>query len=119
MSDKATFRIVDLRLKAIVGIEDWERKKKQDVVVNVTFEADVGQAAVSDDIADTVNYKTMTKQIIRLVEESRCYLLEKLASEILAAVAETKGVSWASVQIDKPGALRHADSVSVEVSTQG
>jgi len=109
-------RIKDLRLRTIIGIEDWEREKKQDVTVNIVLEFDGGQAAHTDEIDNTVNYKKLTKQIIELVEDTRYQLLEKLANEILQTCLNTPRVQHAEVEVDKPHALRFADSVSITAS---
>lgn len=106
-------RIKDLRLRAVIGINDWEREHKQDIVINLELEFDGRKAGETDDIADTVNYKAITKQIIKEVEASEFYLLEKLSSSIIKIVMQDDKVKKASVEIDKPHALRFADSVSV------
>ena len=61
----ATIRITDLTLKAIIGIFDWERKKKQTVVINIEIEFNAAKAIKSDEVKDTVDYKVITKEIIR------------------------------------------------------
>jgi FolB domain-containing protein len=111
-----TIRIKDLRLRAIIGIHDWERKHKQDVVINITMDFDAQKACASDDINDTVDYKTITKQIIKEVEASDFQLLEKLADTILNIVMKNPRVNEAAVRVDKPFALRFADSVSIEIN---
>ena len=112
----ATIRITNLKLRAIIGANDWERETKQDVVINVAIDFDAAKAGKSDSIKDTVDYKTITKRIIKEVEASSFFLLEKLAQVILNIVMENPKVKEASVRVDKPFALRFADSVSVEVS---
>ena len=112
----ATIRITNLRLRTIIGINDWERTTPQDVVINVTMEFDATRAAQSDDIKDTVDYKTITKKIIKAVEASQFSLLEALTNTILAIAMEDKKVLNATVRVDKPQALRFADSVSIELS---
>ncbi|MBE7474694.1 MAG: dihydroneopterin aldolase [Anaerolineae bacterium] len=106
--------IKDLLLRAIIGINEEERHNKQDVVVNITLYTD-HTAAASDDIADTVNYKTIAKQTIKLVEESQFYLVEKLALEITELCLADPRVERAVVTVEKPGALRFARSVGVTV----
>lgn len=106
--------IKDLLLRAIIGINEEERRNKQDVVVNITLYTD-HTAAASDDIADTVNYKTIAKQTIKLVEESQFYLVEKLALEITELCLADTRVERAVVTVEKPGALRFARSVGVTV----
>lgn len=106
--------IKDLLLRAIIGINEEERHNKQDVVVNITLYTD-HTAAASDDIADTVNYKTIAKQTIKLVEGSQFYLVEKLALEIIELCLADDRVERAVVTVEKPGALRFARSVGVTV----
>lgn len=113
MSDRIV--IHDLHLRTIIGINPDERKARQDVLVNLTLAVDIRAAAASDDIDDAVNYRTITKRVIHLVESSRYYLVEKLATEIAYACLEEPGVERALVRVEKPGALRFARSVGVEI----
>jgi len=108
--------IKNLRLRTITGIKDWERKDLQDIVINVAIEFDGTKAAETDDVANSINYRTITKRIISEVETSRFHLLDKLASHILQVVLENEKVKKATVEVDKPHALRFADSVSVTCS---
>lgn len=107
-------RIKNLRLRTIIGVQNWERRKKQDVIVNVRLEFDGSRAAETDEIEDSVDYKTITKKIIDIVEQSEFHLLEKLVASISAAILEDERVLGVRVEIDKPHALRFADSVSIE-----
>ncbi len=107
-------RIKNLRLRTIIGIFDWEREHKQDLVLNLAIEFDGSKPGQSDQIEDTVDYKKITKRIIETVESSQYFLLEKLAQEILHLVMADSKVLKAKIEIDKPGALRFADSVSIE-----
>ena len=110
----ATIRITDLKLKAIIGINDWERKEKQEVIINLSLEFNSKQAARTDDIKHTIDYKALKRRIIDRVETSRYFLLEKLVEEVLDLVMTDKKVLSSTVRIDKPRALRFAKSVSVE-----
>lgn len=108
-------QIKDLLLRTIIGINEEERRARQDVLINMVLYADTRAAGASDDIEDGVNYRTITKRVIKLVEESRFYLVEKLAAEIAATCLEDPRVEAASVRVEKPGALRFARSVGVEI----
>jgi FolB domain-containing protein len=114
----ATIRIVDLALRTIIGFRNWERVHRQDVVVNVSMRVDVGRAVRTDRVEDTVDYKLVKDRIATLVEESSFSLLERLAHAILESVMSHAGVLAATVRVDKPGALRYAKSVSVELSAE-
>ena len=109
-------KIKKLRLRTIVGTNDWEREKLQDVIINVKVEFDGSKAADTDSIDDTVNYKMIKTRIIETVEKSRFHLLEKLVSHILHVIMEDDRVQRAEVEVDKPHALRFAESVSVSCS---
>jgi len=111
----ATIRIHDLRLRAIIGINDWEREALQDIVLNIAFDFDETKAAQSDDLADTIDYKSLKKRIIRLVEASRYNLIEKLGTEVLNLIMEEPKITSAQIRLDKPLALRFAKSVSIEL----
>ena len=112
-----TIRISNLRLRTHIGFNAEEIEKRQDVVINVRFDYQAERAADSDDVEYAVNYKTVTKQIIKLVEANSFLLLEKLAADILDLVMQNPLIKFAEVQVDKPHALRFADSVSATLST--
>jgi len=108
-------QIKDLLLRTIIGINEEERLKRQDVLINIVLYADTRAAGASDAIEDAVNYRTITKRVIKRVEESEFYLVEKLAAEIAAICLEDPLVEGAQVRVEKPGALRFARSVGVEI----
>jgi D-erythro-7,8-dihydroneopterin triphosphate epimerase len=114
--DLATIRIKNLRLRTYVGIKQDEIDNKQDVIVNVKINYSAEQATNSDQMDDALNYRTITKRIISLVENQRFSLLEKLTSDILTIASEHPWVIFAEVEVDKPHALRFADSVSLCLS---
>ena len=107
--------IHDLLVRCIVGINPEERIKKQDVVVNLTLFTDMRQAAASDDIADAVNYKTLTKRVFDHLEESSYFLVEKMAHAIAEIAIREFSIPRAIVSVQKPGALRFARSVGVTI----
>lgn len=108
-------RIKDLLLRCIVGINPGERKNKQDVILNITLFVDLSKAGTTDDIGDTVNYKTIKDRIVALVESSSFYLVERLAQAVADLCLDDSRIEAASVSVDKPGALRFARSVGVEI----
>jgi D-erythro-7,8-dihydroneopterin triphosphate epimerase len=114
----AIIRITDLGLRTIIGLYDWERTTKQDVIINAEIYFDASKAVKSDKVDDTVDYKTINKKIIKHVEESQYFLIEKMAGEILKIIMEEPKVDAAKVRVDKPGALRFAKSVSIELEAK-
>jgi D-erythro-7,8-dihydroneopterin triphosphate epimerase len=110
--------IHDLMLRCIIGIYPQERSEKQDVVVNVAMECDLARAGQTDRIEDTVDYESIKKEIIRLVEGSSFNLIEKLAAEVAQVCLAAAGVRRVTVTVDKPGALRFTRSVAVEITRE-
>ena len=107
--------IKDLLVRSIIGINPEERVKKQDILINMILFADIRQSAQSDDIADAVNYKAITKRVIEHVENSSDLLVEKLVSDIARLVLTEFRVEAVRVRVEKPGALRFAKSVGIEI----
>ena len=108
--------IRDLALRCIIGIYPEERREKQDIVINVEMHCDLRKAGESDDLNDTVDYKTIKKAILKLVEDSHFQLIESLAEKISAIALRSEKVQQVVVTIDKPGALRFARASAVEIT---
>ena len=110
--------IRDLLVRGIIGINDWEREKRQDILLNLVLYQDMRAAAESDSIEDSLNYRTLTKEVIQYVEGSSHYLVETLASEIARIAVVDFDAVRAKVRVEKLGALRFAKSVGVEIERQ-
>ena len=108
--------IRELALRCIIGIYPEERREKQDVIITVEMHCDLRRAGQSDDLNDTVNYKSIKKSILRMVEESQFNLIESLAEHIAAIALKDEKVLQVVVTVDKPGALRFAKSSAVEIT---
>lgn len=107
--------IKDLLVRGIIGINDWEREKPQDILINITLFADLRKAGETDDIAHSINYRTIAKKSMEKAETAKRLTVEALADDIARLCLEEKGVIKASVRVEKPGAVRFARSVGVEV----
>ena len=110
---EARINICNLRLRTFIGFNEEEKVKKQDVVLNISLQYDAAESAKTDAVEDACNYKILTKQIIALVENNSYFLLEKMAADIIALIERFEPVLSARVEIDKPHALRFADSVAI------
>jgi FolB domain-containing protein len=112
----AIINIVDLRLRTIIGAHVWERKIKQELIINITLEYDSSKASRSDKLADALDYEQITKIVIKTVELSRCQLIEKLSQTILDKLKIFKNIQSLVLKIDKPQAIPEARCVSYTVS---
>ncbi len=107
--------IKDLLVRGIIGVNDWERKKPQDILINVTVFSDASRAGESDDIKDCVDYSALAKKIQAHAETAARLTVEALANDLINICLEQAGVRKAIVRVEKPGAVRFAKSVGVEI----
>ncbi len=107
--------IKDLLVRGIIGIRDWEREKIQDILINITVFSDTSRAAQSDNIADCVDYSTLTKKIQTHAETAARLTVEALANDLAKICLQENGVQKVIVRVEKPGAVRFAKSVGVEI----
>tara|TARA_R110000796_G_scaffold45666_7_gene110606 strand:+ start:10070 stop:10444 length:375 start_codon:yes stop_codon:yes gene_type:complete len=114
----ARIRIKDLRLRTYIGIKDEEIHNQQDILINVTILYPADDAVAVNEITQALNYRTITKALIAHVEGNRFALLERLTQELLDIVMQHQQVHYAEVEVDKPHALRFAESVSITLSAQ-
>jgi dihydroneopterin aldolase len=102
-----------LEIETTIGIYEWEREIKQTVILDLEMATDVRQAAATDDIQYTVDYKAVAKRLITFVEESDFYLVETLAERIAQIILSEFSVPWVRVSLNKKGAIRGASDVGV------
>jgi FolB domain-containing protein len=117
-SEKKLDRIFirDLMVRGIVGINPEERRNRQDILVNATFWADTRGPGASDDIAETVNYRTAAKAMIAHIEENGPLLVEKLAADLVMICLETDDrIHSVELTVEKPGAVRFSQSVGLTI----
>lgn len=107
--------IKDLLLRGIIGINPDERIKQQDILINIVIYTSIAKAAASDAIEDAVDYKAITKRVIDHVENSADFLVEKLVTDIARLILAEFQVERVRVRVEKPGALRFAQSVGIEI----
>ena len=103
----------ELRVEAVIGIFDWERKIKQAVVFDIEMGADIKKAASSDHIDDTLNYKAVSKRVTEYVEASEFQLVETLAEKVAQLIMDEFNVPWLRLKLNKTGAIRGARGVGI------
>jgi dihydroneopterin aldolase len=102
-----------LEIECVIGIYDWERKIRQPILLDIEMDSDNRKPAASDDIADTLDYKAISKRLIQFVGESSYGLVEALAEEICRIIIEEFGVARVRLKLSKVGAVRGAKAVGV------
>ena len=104
-----------LTTECIIGFIDWERRVKQTVVVDLEIPVNCQEAALTDEVADTVDYKKVAKRILAFIEASEYKLVETLAQRLALTLLEEFGLEWVRLSINKPGAIRNSRDVGVSI----
>ncbi|MBM3123771.1 MAG: dihydroneopterin aldolase [Chloroflexi bacterium] len=107
--------IKGLLVRGIIGVNEWERKRAQDILINVTVFTDTRRAGETDDIQDSVDYSKLARQLQTHAETAARFTVEALANDLVRICLENKRVTKAIVRVEKPGAVRFSRSVGVEV----
>lgn len=107
--------IKDLLIRGVIGISEREREQPQDILVNIEISADISTAGKTDDVEDSVNYRTIAKKVLAHTETIKRYTVEALAEDIARLCLEDKKVQSVLVRVEKPGAVRFSRSVGVEI----
>ena len=107
--------INDLKIDTIIGIYDWEREVRQTVSLDLEMGTDIRQAAATDDIQYTLNYKAVSKRLIDFIEGSEFLLVETMAEQAADIVRQEFKVPWLRLRIGKPDAIRGASDVGIVI----
>lgn len=107
--------IRDLVARGIIGVNDSEREKPQEILINITLFADLRKAGESDDLDDSVSYRTVAKRALAHAEKAARLTVEALAADIAKLCLEDEAVRKVVVRVEKPGAVRFSRTVGVEI----
>lgn len=107
--------IKDLLARGIIGVNDWEREKPQDILINIILYTDLHRAGISDNLDDSVSYRTISKRVQAHAESAGRFTVEALAEDLAYICLEDPKVFKVMVRVEKPGAARFARSVGVEI----
>lgn len=107
--------IEGLQIEALIGIYDWERRIRQPLRFDIEMAFDNRRPAASDDIADTLDYKAVSKRLIEYVSRSGFGLVESLAEQCARIILNEFAVTQVRLKLSKPGAVRGAEAVGVVI----
>jgi FolB domain-containing protein len=108
-------RLQDLRVACIIGTRPEERRRSQEITIDVCLHVDLEEPGRSDRLEDTVDYSHLAAEITALAESSSFQLLERLAEEIAALALAHPKVQWVEVKVSKPQALPRGRAAAVEI----
>ena len=107
--------LTGLKISCIIGIFDWERKQKQNVLIDLKIPCDVRKASQRDNIIDAVDYKKIAKITISFVENSDFQLVETMAEKLADLLLKTFQLSEIELSVSKPAAIRGSQNVGVKI----
>jgi FolB domain-containing protein len=105
----------DLVARGIIGINDWEREKKQEILINLVLFTNTRKAGISDDLADCIDYRIIARKALAHAESAGRFTVEALAADLAQICLEVPGVEKVRVRVEKPRAIRFSQSVGVEI----
>lgn len=105
----------NLRIDTVIGVFDWERRVRQTLILDLDMAADIRQAAATDALNDTLNYKSVAKRLMEFVGQSEFNLVETLAERVAELVLSEFNVPWLRLRVNKQGAVRGARDVGVVI----
>lgn len=107
--------IKGLQAQAVIGVYEWERHIRQTLVLDLEMASNTALAAARDEIAHALDYATLSRQVIALVESSEYQLIETLAEAVAGMIMREFGVPWLRLRLSKPGAVAEAEDVGVVI----
>jgi FolB domain-containing protein len=107
--------INDIVARGIIGVNDWEREKPQEILINIVLFTDLHKAGETDHLADSISYSTVAKKVLAHAEIANRRTVEALAADLARLCLKEPGVQRVRVRVEKPGAVRFVRSVGVEI----
>jgi FolB domain-containing protein len=107
--------IKNILARGIIGINEWERDKPQDILISIDIFTEAHKQAASDDANSIIDYSQVTKKVLRHAETAKRFTVEALAEDIAQICLEDNRVLKVTVRVEKPGAVRFAQTVGVEI----
>ena len=107
--------IKNLLARGIIGIHEWERDKPQDILINIDLFTELRKQDTADNISECIDYSEVTKKVIHHAETVKRFTVEALAEDIAQICLDDPRVLKATVRVEKPGAVRFAQSVGIEI----
>ena len=115
MTSRDTIFLEGLEVRTTIGVDAWEREEPQTLLVDFEMACDAAKAAISDDVKDALNYRTVAKAALAFGVAQRFHLIETFAERLAEHLTATCGVTWIKLRVSKPGAIRFSRTVGVEI----
>lgn len=110
-----TVLIEDLKLEAVIGVYEWEKRIRQRLSLTLELGCDIAAAARYDDLGATLDYAAISERLKHYCTEHRFELVETFAERIATLLREEFGIVWLRLTLKKPGAVADAAFVGVRI----
>ena len=114
-SVKRSVLIKNFIIHEIIGVHEHEKIKKQKIKFNIVIDVDNNVLPNEKDIKSIVDYEKITNNLKNLVKNKKYNFLESLAEDSFKEIFEDKRINSVKIKIEKPEAIKNAESVGVEV----
>jgi len=114
-SIRRTVFIKDFIVQEIIGIHEHEKTEKQKIKFNIVVNVNQNTVPDEKDIKSIVDYEKITNKLENLAKNKKYNFLESLAEDSFKEIFEDKRINSVKIKIEKPDAIKNADSVGVEV----
>lgn len=111
--------IKGLKAKCIIGDYEWERKRRQTIILDLELETDLSQACKKDILdANMLDYNRLAKEVLTFVEKSSFHLIETLAEAIAQLCVKKFPIKTIRLRLAKPAAIQAAEAAIIEICRQ-
>ena len=107
--------IKDFIIQEIIGIHEHEKIKKQKIKFNIFIDVEQNAVPNEKDIKSIIDYEKVTNKLEKLAKSKKYNFLESLAEDSFNEIFEDKRINSVKIKIEKPDAIKNADSVGIEV----
>jgi len=114
-SIKRSVLIKDFIIQEIIGIHEHEKIKKQKIKFNIVIDVDQNTIPNEKNIKSIVDYEKIANKLKNLAKNKKYNFLESLAEDSFKEIFEDKRINSVKIKIEKPEAIKNANSVGVEV----
>lgn len=104
-----------LKVDAVIGVFEWEKKVHQPLLLDVEMAWDIAQAAATDNLEYALNYQAVTEFIEAFITGHQFQLLESLLERLAHGLCQEFGMPWLSIRVEKPAVVPQAKAVGLYI----
>lgn len=105
--------IEKLKVMAMIGIHDWEKKCLQKLIFDVELAYNNRQCKNYIEASYYIDYIQVKEMILNIVNKKHFLLIEDIAEMTASILIRNFCVSWARITVRKPNAIREASNVGI------